>query len=668
MKHNRLLEEPSPYLKQHAYNPVDWFPWGDEAFEKARLEKKPLIISIGYSSCHWCHVMAHEVFEDHGSARLMNRHFVSIKVDREERPDVDSYYMTAVQMMSGQGGWPLTVFALPDGKPFYGGTYFPRSTWLQILPLVAEKYKNSSHELRESAESIGQGIRIHRSRLFQTEKMEFSIETLTAATEKMKKHLDPVMGGVKGAPKFPMPAVFIYLLTWGVMQKDRAALTLVETSLDHMAAGGIYDRVGGGFSRYSTDRDWKVPHFEKMLYDNAQLISLYAQAYQYFQKDSYRRVVEDSLTFVLEEMTSPEGVFYSALDADSSGREGLFYLWKKDDLKEILEKDYPLAEVWFGIGKEALWEDGYNILLDSQTSEDVLSPLNPDPGIPLDEKKKEILNTLKKARSLREPPGLDDKSLVSWNSLMIIALCNAYKSLGNPDYRTRAEMAARVILERVKRDRLFHTIREGQTYIDGYLEDYAFFIRALISLFEISGHTGYLDGAKKMTTYVCANFQADQKGFFYNLQEEKDQIPREMEITDSVIPSPNSVMAENLFLLSRLDGSEEYDRLFGLAMNKISPELKENPLYFSHWARLLLLDMRPFYEVVIVGKDAEEVSRKMQREFLPQCAMAFSISPRQGVSLFADRWQDGSTLIYICRNRSCGLPETSVSSALQKLS
>ena len=360
---NHLINESSPYLQQHAHNPVAWYPWGKAALQRAAAEDKPLIISIGYSACHWCHVMEKESFEDDQVSGIMNEHFISIKVDREERPDIDSYYMNALQMLTGQGGWPLNMIALPDGRPFYGGTYFPKENWILLLNQVAEQYQINRAAIKNAALSIEKGIESSLLGLMSGKASAYTLDELKAALDKIRSRFDPQWGGMKGAPKFPMPVAYRFLLSWSTLMEDPAIRDFVILTLDRMASGGIYDQIGGGFARYSTDVRWKVPHFEKMLYDNAQLVSLYCDAYRLTGKERYREVVSRTLHFIDERMTSPDGLFYSALDADSQGEEGFYYTWKDAELREALGADYPAAREYFGINGDGAWEKGRNILL-----------------------------------------------------------------------------------------------------------------------------------------------------------------------------------------------------------------------------------------------------------------------------------------------------------------
>ncbi len=512
---NRLIHEPSPYLRQHAHNPVDWYPWGDEARERAAAENKILIISIGYSSCHWCHVMERETFEDQDAAALMNESFISIKVDREERPDIDAHYMNALQLITGQGGWPLNIFALPDGRAFYGGTYFPRDRWISLLTALRDQHRTDPGRLVEYALRIAEGIGDFKKNLLEPSLNVLETRSLEKAVEEGRRLFDLKRGGAKGAPKFPMPVWLRFLMAWSRLKGDGEARDFVLLTLDRMAGGGIYDQLGGGFSRYSVDPDWKLPHFEKMLYDNAQLISLYADAWKWTGKRRYARIVEQSMAFVGEFMTSPEGFFYSALDADSEGEEGRYYLWREEELKQILKEDFDFAARQYCIGEEGLLEKGQNILL---------LPQAPSEGSQDERTLEKIRRLLKGHRSKRSTPGLDDKALISWNALMIKACADAYDALGRKEYLRAGRRAADLILRECRKDdgTLYHAWREGRPYIDGFFEDYAYMAGALISLFQSSGQTVYLEEAVKLTDKSIELFyDPDHSVFFQHLRRRR---------------------------------------------------------------------------------------------------------------------------------------------------
>jgi uncharacterized protein len=681
-KPNRLIEESSPYLQQHAHNPVNWYPWGEEAFKKAVKEDKPVIISIGYSSCHWCHVMEDESFEDEEVARLMNERFISIKVDREERPDIDSLYMEAVQMITGRGGWPLNAFALPDGRPFYGGTYFPKKDWMIVLNYIADLYANKKSQAIGNAEIIEKRIKDSNLQLLDTSTIEVSIEDIDTAVSKLKEKFDLKSGGIGAAPKFPMPALYQFLLTYAYLQDDKEIKDFVTLTLDKMASGGIYDQIGGGFARYSTDAAWKVPHFEKMLYDNAQLVSLYADAYRYTKNELYRDVVYDTLQFVKESFTSPEGAFYSALDADSEGVEGKYYVWKEVELKTILGDDYSVARDYYGIGAEGYWdeitrlgssfattEEGNNILLRPEGSDRKILDVS-------QEQLDRIKNRLKSARDNRIPPGLDDKSLTSWNALMISAYVDAYKAFGDNTFLEAAETSAKHILEKVRQPDggLYHVYKEGRAYIEGFLDDYALFISALISLFEVTGQVGLIQEAEILTNYILENFYSiDEKLFYYTSDSSEGLgsgvvlIVRDLEITDTIIPSSNSVISMELFRLSRLTGKSRYHELSVEMLNRVSGRTIGNPQFFSHWVRRILFELNPYFEVVITGQNAEQVSRNLQEFYLPNTVFAYTDVPNDQFGLFSYRFSDDGTQIFICEDNACKFPVATVEEAFDLL-
>jgi len=687
-KSNRLIEESSPYLLQHAHNPVNWYPWGEEAFKKAVEEDKPVIISIGYSSCHWCHVMEEESFEDEEVARLMNERFISIKVDREERPDIDSLYMEAVQMITGRGGWPLNTFALPDGRPFYGGTYFPKKDWMIVLNYIADLYANKKSQAVGNAEIIEKGVKDSNLQLLDTRTIEVSAEDLDIAVSKLKEKFDIKSGGIGAAPKFPMPTLYQFLLSYAYLQDDKEIKDFVILTLDKMASGGIYDQIGGGFSRYSTDAVWKVPHFEKMLYDNAQLVSLYADAYRYTKSERYRDVVYDTLQFGKESFTSPEGAFYSALDADSEGVEGKYYVWTETEMKTILGDDYPVARDYYGIGAEGYWdeitrlgssfattEEGNNILLRPEGSERKILDVS-------QEQLDRIKDRLKSVRDNRIPPGLDDKSLTSWNSLMISAYVDAYKAFGDQTFLEAAEISAAHILEKVRQPDggLYHVYKDGRAYIDGFLDDYALFISALISIFEVTGRVDLIQEAEKLTNYILENFYStDEKLFYYTsassvglgssgvLDASGKLIVRDLEITDTIIPSSNSVISMELFRLSRLTGKSRYHEISVEMLNRVSGRTIGNPQFFSHWAERILFELNPYFEVVIAGQNADQVSRDLQDFYLPNTIFSYTNVPNNQLGLFSYRFSEDETQIFICEDNACKFPVTTVEEALDQL-
>ena len=481
---NALVNETSPYLLQHAHNPVNWHPWNKETLAKAEQEGKLILISIGYSACHWCHVMEDESFEDDSVAEYMNQNFINIKIDREERPDIDKIYMNAVQLMTQSGGWPLNCIALPDGKPIWGGTYFPKEQWLGQITQVNEFYSNNPETVIEYAEKVAQGIQQSELVAFNNEAPDFSWSDLDQTVVNWKQQFDSINGGPDRTPKFPLPNNYLFLMRYAQLKNDNPVKEYVKLTLDKMAFGGIYDQIGGGFARYSVDKIWKVPHFEKMLYDNAQLVSLYSEAYTAYQKPLYKEVVEETLAFIQRELSHENGAFYSALDADSEGEEGKFYIWNKEELQSILGEEYGLFSNYYNTNKKGFWEHENYILLKEHSDIDFAHNHQIDLTF-LQEKVKSWKNILLTEREKRTKPGLDDKSLTSWNALMCKSYADAYMAFGNEDYLERALKNADFLSKKqLKKDgALWHSFKNETSTINGYLEDYAFCISAFIRLY-----------------------------------------------------------------------------------------------------------------------------------------------------------------------------------------
>ncbi|MCF8388654.1 MAG: thioredoxin domain-containing protein, partial [Bacteroidales bacterium] len=552
---NHLINESSPYLLQHAGNPVDWYPWGKEALEKSRNENKPMIISVGYAACHWCHVMEKESFEDESVAKLMNDHFVCIKVDREERPDIDQVYMIAAQLITGRGGWPLNAFALPDGKPFYAGSYFPKENWRDILNQIHKLWTNEPDKLQEQSDSVLKGLKETEVIKAPGEKAKINKERIESAWESWKTSVDLEWGGQKGAPKFPMPSNYNFLLTYHFYNKDEDALLAVKTTLDRMAKGGIYDHVGGGFARYSVDNKWHVPHFEKMLYDNAQLVSLYAHTWQVIEEDRYEEVIAETLAFVKRELTSEEGGFFSSLDADSEGEEGKYYTWTEDELKEILDQDFELIKDYFNVTKDGNWE-GTNVFWVTRKNLWFLDKYK----ITLKEFKQKVNSAkekLLKAREKRVRPALDDKILTSWNAMMLKAYVDAFRVFDRKEYLEVAIRNAEFIADKMYRKEggLFRNYKNGKASINAFLDDYAMSIQAMISLYQATFDEKWLGFALELNSHVMQHFFDSKSGmFYYTSDQDEALVVRKMELADNVIPASNSVMAHNLFLLGALYG------------------------------------------------------------------------------------------------------------------
>lgn len=669
-KANRLLQETSPYLLQHAYNPVDWYPWGEEALTKARSENKPILVSIGYAACHWCHVMEHQSFEHESIAQVMNNNFVCIKVDREERPDVDQIYMDAIHAMGIQGGWPLNVFLNSAAKPFYGGTYFPPQQWVKILQNIAEAYRNHRSELDNSAEQFTEHLNLselHKYGLGESQ-ADFTETEFHQLFSNISKRFDKIRGGMGQAPKFPMPVNYAFLLRYYHLTKEQAALDQTILTLQEMAYGGIYDQVGGGFARYSVDADWLVPHFEKMLYDNGQLISLYAEAYAVTQNPLFKEVVLETIGFVQRELTSPEGGFYSSLDADSEGEEGKYYVFRKDELQEILGREETLFYGYYNITTEGNWEHGVNILHRTISDEEFAQ----DNNLSLPELKQKVAAWKSKimgAREKRIRPGLDDKILLSWNALMLKGLADAYKVFREPSFLEMAQRNVEFLLKNLRQDQaLFHNYKNGRATIPGFLEDYALFIQALLALYQVTFTESWLNEAKKLTDYVIQNFydEAEELFFFTDKNSEK-LIARKKEIMDNVVPASNSVMATNLHFLSLLFDQEHYHQLSNAMLAKVKPLVVKEPSHLANWASLYFLKLKPTAEIAVVGPEAEVVRQELGKYFYPNAVLA-GTSTESYLPLLQDREPINSqTTLFVCYNKACQLPVHTVAEALEQL-
>ncbi|GEO05234.1 thioredoxin [Adhaeribacter aerolatus] len=669
-KANRLLQETSPYLLQHAYNPVDWHPWGEEALTKARTENKPILVSIGYAACHWCHVMEHQSFEHESIAQVMNDNFVCIKVDREERPDVDQIYMDAIHAMGIQGGWPLNVFLNPEAKPFYGGTYFAPQQWVKILQNIAEAYRNHRDELDNSAEQFTEHLNLselHKYGLQQSES-DFNEADFQQLFNSLSARFDKVRGGMGQAPKFPMPVNYAFLLRYYHLTGEQTALDQVVLTLQEMAYGGIYDQAGGGFARYSVDADWLVPHFEKMLYDNGQLVSLYAEAFAVTQNPLFKEVVYETVAFAQRELMSAEGGFYSSLDADSEGEEGKFYVFKKEALQEILGSEEPLFSEYYNITEEGNWEHGVNIL-HRKTSDEAFAR---DHKLEVNELKRKVAAWKSKIMAVREKrvrPGLDDKILLSWNALMLKGLADAYKVFGEPDFLTLARQNAQFLLQHLRLDNaLFHNYKNGRTTINGFLEDYALLIQALLALYQITFEENWLTEAKKLTDYTIRNFYDEtEELFFFTDQTSEKLIARKKEIMDNVVPASNSVMATNLHFLSLFFDQEQYFQLSDAMLAKVKPLVVKEPSFLGNWASLYFLKIKPTAEIALVGSEAESIRQVLGRQFLPN-AVLVGTTTDSNLPLLQDREPvNGQTTIFVCYNKACQLPVHTVAEAMEQI-
>ena len=663
---NKLIEETSPYLLQHAHNPVNWYPWGEEAFAKAKVENKLLIISIGYSACHWCHVMEHESFEDDSASAVMNDRFVCVKVDREERPDVDQIYMNAVQLMSGRGGWPLNCIALPDGRPIWGGTYFRRDQWITQITQLADFYQSQPEKAFDYAAKLTQGIQQSELVSLNTDEPEFTKSQLEQVYSSWEQQFDSVEGGPDRAPKFPIPNNYQFLLRYAHLSEHTAALSHVKLTLDKIAYGGIYDHLGGGIARYATDKLWKVPHFEKMLYDNGQIVSLYSEAYQKFKDEDYKTLVYGTLAFIERELKSDEGAFYSALDADSEGEEGKFYVWKKKELETLLGEDYPLFSAYYNVNSIGYWEHDTYILLRKDDDAKLAKQFK----ISVEELTRKIgsaKSVLMKERATRIRPGLDDKSLTSWNGLMLKSYVDAYLTFGNQHFLDVALANANFILDKqLRKDGgLNHSYKNGRSTINGYLEDYAFVIDAFLKLYEATFDERWLSEANTLMVYSIEHFyDNDSRMFFFTSDEDPALIARKMEVNDNVIPASNSVMACNLFSLSHYYDRTDYKEMSERMLNNIIDKVAAYPSGYSNWLNLLLNYVYPFYEVAIVGKKAEDFTVPLHDVYIPNKLLC-GAKKESKLPLLENRYSKGQTRIFVCQNKVCQMPTEEPEEALE---
>ena len=674
MPSNHLINETSPYLLQHAHNPVDWYPWGETALQKARAEDKPILISIGYSACHWCHVMERESFEDPSTAELMNRLFVNIKIDREERPDLDHIYMDAVQAMTGSGGWPLNVFLTPEGKPFYGGTYYPpqpafnRPSWKNLLANVSEAFRNRRKEIEDQSENLT--AHIIRSNAFGITgpgiagagtNEPFATEHLHSLFNNLMKSADRQEGGFGGAPKFPQTHCIRFLLQYYYYTRHEAALKQACLSLDKMILGGIYDQLGGGFARYSTDARWLVPHFEKMLYDNALLVTVISEAYQLTGKEHYRRAISETMEFISRELRAVDGGFYAALDADSEGVEGKYYVWEKSDIVSLLKEDAALFCAYYNVTERGNWEEK-NILHAVTTPEAFAAQQGMDPVL-VKNKLAECRTKLFEARNGRIRPGLDDKILLGWNALVITACCKAFAALGTPEYRVLAIGSMNFLWERMKGEGIFHfyhTCKHNRASQPGFLDDYAYLLEALLNLQEITGNSEYLVKAKDLAEWVMVHFSDEDGFFFYTHEDQRDIILRKKEIYDGATASGNAVMSFNILFLSVIfDRPEWRERALANARN-LGQTVIQYPSSFGYWATLLLAITYGTLEVVITGREPDEIRKEFLHNFIPNRVLQSATSQNSQFPLLKDKPLTESTLIFLCKDYSCQNPVTEV--------
>lgn len=663
---NSLINASSPYLLQHAHNPVNWLEWSGEAFEKARREDKLVLVSIGYSSCHWCHVMEHESFGQEDTAAIMNEHFICIKVDREERPDVDQLYMDAVQLLTGRGGWPLNCFTLPDGRPIHGGTYFPKQEWERVLRSLSAFYRDKKEEALEYAAELTRGIR----KLNIIEAPSGSLmpqEEITALVAGRKKDLDRELGGFAWAPKFPMPVTWELFLKQYYYTGDHELLQAVVATLDRMANGGICDQVGGGFARYSVDVFWKVPHFEKMLYDNAQLVSLYCQAFSLTGSSLYEHTVKQTLGFIAREMTSENGLFFSALDADSEGVEGLFYTWHKKELQEILGEDEPLFSLYYSVDAYGNWEHERNILYRTRPDEE-LARLTGMPVSTLHEVIERCRRRLLHARESRTRPGLDDKSITSWNALMIKAYADAYLVFGNEEYLAAALRAADFISDNLWCDgRLFRIYRKGRAAIGAFAEDYALLCDSMIRLYEAAGEERYLVFARQLLD-ACINgfYDRDKKAFYFKSKEDEPLVSAKIDLNDDVIPSSNSVLARCLLVLGYLFDEPAYHEMADDLLKLVQEKIRKFPGSCSNWLQVLLTRQHGLKQVVVSGPGSADHASIFWTSYLPDKVVLMA-DKASDLPLLREKTGLNDLKFYLCVDKVCSLPVNSAGDVLNEL-
>ncbi len=653
---NDLIHETSPYLLQHAHNPVNWLPWSKEAFEKAENENKLVLVSVGYSACHWCHVMEKESFENEDVAAIMNDLFVCIKVDREERPDVDQVYMTAVQLMTQQGGWPLNCFTLPNGNPIYGGTYFQKENWIQVLKSLYHSYRSRYDEVEEYALKLKDGVM--QSELIHTPEplVPFEKTKLEELILRWKKQFDKAEGGNNRAPKFPLPSDFLFLLRYGVWSEDDEVLNHVFLSLDKMAMGGIYDQIGGGFARYSVDTWWKVPHFEKMLYDNAQLLSLYSKAHQQQAKPLYKRVVYQTIEWLKREMLTKEGAFYSALDADSEGIEGKFYVWTEAELHATLGDDYAWVKDFYSVNGKGYWEEGNYILLRDHSDEEFAHFMQWDLKT-LESNIARINLVLRKERDNRIRPGLDNKCLTAWNALLIKGLTDAYFAFEEGEFLNLALNASQWILDYQlsPEGELRRNFNQGKSNIAGFLEDYAHTIAAFISIYQATFDEKWLTIAKNLTDFTIAHFHDTESNMFFFTNDKTELIARKMELNDNVIPASNSVMATNLFLLGTIYKQPNYIAIAQQMIANVYDGMEQYGSGYSNWANGMMNFIQPFAEVTITGPNWKENRKKISSIYFPNgILMGGSIS---NLSILKGQISTTKNQLFVCHDNHCLAPE-----------
>ena len=664
---NALVKESSPYLLQHAHNPVNWQPWSEEILVKAKKESKLILFSIGYASCHWCHVMEKETFEDEEVAKFMNQNFINVKVDREEHPDIDKTYIKAVQLMTGNAGWPLNCITLPSGEPVWGGTYFAKEDWMNSLQQIVKIHKENPEKTAEFARAQAQRMNSLQTFTSDTD-LDFSKISTDSIINTWKEHLDTDAGGLKESEKFPRPSNYSFLLRYATTQKNEELTRHVNMTLRNIANRGLFDHVEGGFARYATDELWNIPHFEKMLYDNAQLISLFSSAYQIHKNETYKNVVYKTLNFIQKQLTREDHLLYSSLNADSENEEGnmeegAYYIWKKEKLQELLKDDFSLSSAYFGINTNPVTEDGKHVLI-KMHSDITFAEKNNLTLADLQSKIKHWKTILLEERKRRAAPETDTKVITSWNALMLKAYVDAYKVFGEEKLKTQAINTANAIKKKlITTDWRISRSSENQN-INGYLEDYAYVIDAFLAVYQITFDEQWLHAAKSLTDYTIDHFYDVEKELFaFSETTNKGLAFKEFDVEDGVMPSANSVMSHNLFQLGHYFGNEDFLSKSKKMLQRVLPDAIAYPYLYSNWLELYLNLSNPYYEVVINGENAIAKAKELHQNYLPNIILCGSIS-ESTLPLLENRFYEDKTFIYVCVNRACKLPTESVEKAI----
>ena len=664
MESNQLKNETSLYLKQHAENPVNWQRWSNTIFDFSGELNKLVIVSIGYSSCHWCHVMEDETFTDEKIAELMNDNFINIKVDREENPDVDQAYMTASQLMTGMGGWPLNVIALPDGSPIYAGTYHTKEQWFDILNRIIRLKENNYEGLEEIANNVKNGVIGINTITKKSEVSEFNKDFLTTNTKIWSDKWDLDDGGDIAQQKFISPSKYQYLLNYGSIYEDQETLNYVKKTLDIISNSGIVDIVEGGFYRYTVDPEWKVPHFEKMLYDQAQMISLYSNAYKLFRTKEYKDLVYQTINFIDSEMNSPNGLYYAAMDADTDGEEGKYYSFNENEIQLISGEQIELFNSFFNIDLSKPWDNNKFLLLPTRDIESWLSSnsLNKDAFIKMRDR---WFSEIMKIKSKRTKPRIDDKTIVSWNALSIIGLIDAYDAFNDDLLLTKAKnMFDNLLKKGFKNNMLIHTFKEKQ-YQDGVLEDYAFLSKAAMRLFQTTGEEYYFNKSKEIVDNSIKYFK-DEESDLLLYTTNKELFTKIVSIDDGVIPSPNSIIAEQLFNIGHIVFDDYYLDQSNKMVSSVKEIIDGNINSYSVWANNILNRVELFYEIAVIGKDSDSKTKLISEKLLPNVILVQSNTESE-IPLFVDRYFEDETYIYVCQNKTCQRPETDIKYALEQI-